>query len=84
MMEAKHEPSKLDLAYEAAQAAPQGISNISQKKYLIFRPYIDPISIRPYKPQDKGYYFKFYNGVVVPLIRYTFEDNGFREATDRN
>ena len=84
LMEAKHEPSKLDLAFDAAQAAPQGIMNITQKKYLIFRPYIDPISIRPYKPSDKGYYFKFYNGIVVPLIRYTFEDNGFREATDRN
>ena len=83
-MEVKHEPSKLDMAYEAATAAPQGINNISNKKHLIFRPYIDPISIRPYKPQDKGYFFKFYNGIVVPLIRYTFEDNGFREVTDRN
>jgi hypothetical protein len=50
----------------------------------VFRPYIDPISIRPYKPADKGYYFKFYNGHNVALVRYTFEDNGFREATDRS
>jgi tubulin polyglutamylase TTLL5 len=42
------------------------------------------MTIRPYKPQDKGYYFKFYNGVNVILIRYTFEDNGFREVSDRN
>ena len=84
LMEVKHEPSKLDMAYEAATVAAQGINNVSNKKHLIFRPYIDPISIRPYKPQDKGYYFKFYNGINVPLIRYTFEDNGFREATDRN
>jgi hypothetical protein len=53
------------------------------KKYLIFRPYIDPMSIRPYKPADKGYYFKFYNS-AVQLIRYTMEDNGFREATERD
>ena len=78
------EPSKLDKAYEAACSAHQAINNISNKKYLIFRPYIDPMSIRPYKPQDKGYYFKFYNGVNVPLIRYTLEDNGFREVADRN
>ena len=41
------------------------------------------MSIRPYKPADKGLYFKNYNGIDVKLIRYTLEDNGFREATDR-
>jgi tubulin polyglutamylase TTLL5 len=50
---------------------------------LLFRPYIDPINIRPYKPADKGYYFKNYNGNVT-LIRYTLEDNGFRECADRS
>jgi tubulin polyglutamylase TTLL5 len=50
---------------------------------MLFRPYIDPMSIRPYKPADKGLYFKNYNGIDVKLIRYTLEDNGFREATDR-
>ena len=45
-----HEPSKLDKAYEAACSAPQGIVNISNKKHLIFRPYIDPMSLRPHKP----------------------------------
>lgn len=49
---------------------------------MLFRPYIDPMSIRPYKPADKGFYFKFYNS-DVRLIRYTFEDNGFREVSDR-
>jgi hypothetical protein len=49
---------------------------------MLFRPYIDPMSIRPYKPADRGFYFKFYNS-DVRLIRYTFEDNGFREASDR-
>ena len=42
---------------------------------MLFRPYIDPMSIRPYKPPDKN--------SDVRLIRYTFEDNGFREASDR-
>ena len=49
----------------------------------MMRPYIDPISVRPYKPQDRGYYFKFYNGIPVTLVRYTLEDNGFREAGER-
>ena len=60
------------------------MDNISAKKYMIFRPYIDPMTLRPHRPADKGYYFKFYNGVNVNLIRYTFEDNGFREVSDRN
>ena len=71
------------MAYEAAVAAPQAVVNISNKKFLIFRPYIDPMNIRPHKPVDKGYYFKFYNGVNVPLVRYTFEDNGFKHAEER-
>jgi hypothetical protein len=61
-----------------------GVLNRQFKKYVCFRPYIDPISIRPYKPQDKGYYFKMYNGVEVRLIRYLLEDNGFRDATKRD
>ena len=68
------------MAFEVAQSAPNAIQNQTKKKHLLFRPYIDPMSIRPYKPPDKGYYFKFYNGGVVALVRYTFEDNGFREA----
>jgi hypothetical protein len=40
------------------------------------------MTIRPYKPQDRGFYFKFYNS-SVPLIRYTMEDNGIRELSDR-
>ena len=39
--------------------------------------------MRPYKPKDQGYYFKFYNGFNVPLVRFTFEDNGFREVSER-
>ena len=80
----QHEPGKLDLAFEQALEAPKAVDNIQQRKYLIFRPYIDPMSLRPHKPSDQGYYFKFYNNVNVHLIRYTFEDNGFREVSDRN
>ena len=83
-MEIKHEPGKLDLAFEQALEAHQAVDNIVSKKYLVFRPYIDPMTLRPHKPPDKGYYFKFYNNVNVPLIRYTLEDNGFREISDRN
>ena len=50
---------------------------------MLFRPYIDPMTIRPYKPQDKGLYYKFYNNIDVRLLRYTMEDNGFREINDR-
>ena len=80
----KHEPGKLDLAFEQAIEAHKAVDNIMGKKYLIFRPFIDPMTLRPHKPQDRGYFFKFYNGVNVTLIRYTFEDNGFREVSDRN
>ncbi len=49
------------------------------RRFLKFRPYVDPIDIRPYKPPDRGYYYKIYKG-DVQLIRSTLEDNGFREA----
>ena len=83
-MEIKHEPGKIDLAYEQALTAKAAVNNIMQKKFLIFRPYIDPMTIRPHLPPDQGYFFKFYNGVAISLLRYTLEDNGFREATERN
>ena len=50
-----------------------------EKKYLVFRPYIDPITVKPYKPPDRGYYFKMHN-CDIKIIRYTLEDNGFRDA----
>ena len=83
-LEIMHEPGKLDLAFEAAQAAPNAVQNHYRKKFLFFRPYIDPMTIRPYKPPDKGYFYKFYNGGVVSLVRFTLEDNGFRQADERN
>ena len=44
----------------------------------MFRPYEDPISIRPYLPQDRGYYF-YLNSCDIKIIRFTLEDNGFRD-----
>lgn len=45
------EPSKLDQAFEKAQSQPSAVLALQEgQRYLIFRPYIDPISIRPYKP----------------------------------
>ena len=37
------------------------------------------MEMRPYKPPDRGYYYKFYTS-EVKLIKYTLEDNGFRES----
>lgn len=52
----------------------------NKTKYLIFRPFSDPMDQRPSKPTDKGYFFKFFNpNTDIKLIRYTLEDNGFRE-----
>ena len=49
-----------------------------RKRYLVFRVYEDPIQIRPYPPPDRGYYFDMRN-CDIKIIRYTLEDNGFRE-----
>jgi hypothetical protein len=42
------------------------------------------MSLRPYKPPDRGYYYKVNNSADVKLVRYLLEDNGFREATKRD
>jgi tubulin polyglutamylase TTLL5 len=55
------------------------ISSIIKKKFLVFRPYEDPMTLRPYQPPDRGYYFKLHK-CDVKIIRYTLEDNGFREV----
>jgi tubulin polyglutamylase TTLL5 len=46
--------------------------------FLVFRPYEDPISIRPYQPPDRGYYFNLHNN-DIKIVRFTLEDNGFRD-----
>eukprot|EP00826_Nyctotherus_ovalis_P002692 TRINITY_DN10543_c0_g2_i4.p1 TRINITY_DN10543_c0_g2~~TRINITY_DN10543_c0_g2_i4.p1 ORF type:complete len:342 (+),score=51.84 TRINITY_DN10543_c0_g2_i4:434-1459(+) len=52
-------------------------------RHLKFRPYVDPISVRPSRPADRGYYYKMFKNSVA-LIRFTLEDNGFREAIGQN
>ena len=54
------------------------VNNKLRKRYLVFRVYEDPIQIRPYPPPDRGYYFDMRN-CDIKIIRYTLEDNGFRE-----
>jgi len=49
-----------------------------KRNFLVFRAYEDPITIRPYMPQDRGYYFYLHN-CDIKIIRYTLEDNGFRD-----
>ena len=57
---------------------PQNINEKMRKRFLIFRVYEDPIKIRPELPPDRGYYFELRN-CDIKLIRYTLEDNGFRD-----
>ena len=59
------------------------ISKSLEKKYLVFRPYIDPLTVKPYVPPDRGYYFKILN-CDIKIVRYTLEDNGFKEVKDNN
>ena len=59
------------------KVAPE-LSRKIKANFLVFRPYEDPISIRPYPPQDRGYYFYLHN-CDIKIIRYTLEDNGFRD-----
>lgn len=54
-------------------------ANLRERRYLIFRPYSNPMNMRPGQGPDMGYYFKMMNS-DVKLIRYTLEDNGFIES----
>ncbi|CDW91499.1 tubulin-tyrosine ligase family protein [Stylonychia lemnae] len=72
-------PNQSDKQIQEEQQQQQQISAVIKKKFLVFRPYEDPISIRPYQPPDRGYYFKLHK-CDVKIIRYTLEDNGFREV----
>ncbi|CDW78896.1 tubulin-tyrosine ligase family protein [Stylonychia lemnae] len=52
-------------------------------KYLDFRPFKNDLNAVLQKYPDRGYFFKFFNPQTdIKLIRYTFEDNGFREFTN--
>jgi hypothetical protein len=55
----------------------------NQIESLCFRPFIEPMNKPPLKPQDRGYYFRFLHCGDIRIIRYTLEDNGFREADAR-
>ena len=57
------------------------VSDRINKKYLIFRPYIDPMTCKPFLPSDKGYYFKFYHS-RLKIVLYTLMDNGFKDAPE--
>lgn len=48
---------------------------------MVFRPYEDPITIRPYQAPDRGYYFNLHNN-DIKIVRYTLEDNGFRDIKE--
>ncbi len=63
---------------------PKAVDSKKYKKYLRFRPYIDPMSLKPYRPPDRGYYYKMYNGGHIRLISFLLEDNGFREVSKRD
>mmetsp|Transcript_30158 Transcript_30158/g.29836 ORF Transcript_30158/g.29836 Transcript_30158/m.29836 type:complete len:80 (+) Transcript_30158:112-351(+) len=52
---------------------------IKGKRFLVFRPYIDPMNIQPKLNHETNYFFRMMHS-DVKLIRYTLEDNGFVEA----
>lgn len=52
-----------------------------RKHWLVFRPYEDDISIRPYPPPDRGYYFQLAS-CDIKIIRFTLEDNGFKDVKE--
>jgi tubulin polyglutamylase TTLL5 len=58
-------------------------ASIKVKKFLCFKPYIDPMTIRPVSSSSSEYFFKMQNS-DVKLIRYTLEDNGFKETSNTN
>ena len=59
------------------------IDVLKLKKFLVFRPFIDPMNIRPSIYQESLYFFKLINS-DIKLIRYTLEDNGFKELTSNS
>ena len=50
-----------------------------KRKFLVFRPYEDPMAIRPYQAPDRGYYFYLHKN-DIKIVRFTLEDNGFRDV----
>jgi hypothetical protein len=52
------------------------VAALVKRKYLIFRPYVDPMNFPPAPPPDKGYYYIMHHS-DVKLIKFILEDNGF-------
>ena len=73
----KH-PRLTEYIIERDPNLPQAL-NQEMGKRLIFRPYNCSLDIRPPRPRDRGYFFRMI-GSESRLIRWTFEDNGFRET----
>jgi len=72
MMTKEHNQSAL-----TGTEKPPAVNPEMDSKFLNFRPLL--ASKRPPPPPNKGYFFKFLNN-EVKLIKWTFEDNGFREG----
>lgn len=53
-------------------------NNTDTGRFLHFRPYQGTLDERPERMKKNGYYFRFATS-DVKVIRYTLEDNGFRE-----
>jgi len=69
---------KDDEEYKAIEYKNMNESLINRRKYLKFRRIYE--FERPKKVKTSEYYFKF-NNCDNLLIRYTLEDNGFKEST---
>ena len=52
---------------------------LPEHKYLIFKPFLEPMNQPPATPPDRGYYFRLMNS-DTRLIKYLLEDNGFIEV----
>lgn len=57
---------------------PPAVLNTHDSKHLLFR--VFNALQRPPPPPNRGYFFKFLNNSDVKLVRWFFEDNGFREG----
>lgn len=59
---------------ETAPKCPQ-----PEHKFLLFKPFLEPMNQPPAAPPDRGYYFRLLN-CDTRLIKYLLEDNGFLEV----
>jgi tubulin polyglutamylase TTLL5 len=59
------------------EAAPKRV--LPEHKFLIFKPFVEPMNQPPATPADRGYYFRLMNS-DTRLVKYLLEDNGFIEV----